>query len=194
MYKVALLFVFLLVSCRCHAALELLPHTASPDKRLGFAVDHSADHVWLVRLPSLTPIGDPVDGSFGRPGRGWAEWNLQTRRVALCQGMIQFSSTRVFEYSKDSLKERSLPDLESLPRRWFPGAAAVMKLGRIFVSPIRWHGSDLLELAVEGSMWPQSDNRAAAAGATKLLEFDFMVLVRFNRDGSSKITNVKDRT
>jgi hypothetical protein len=193
MLKIALFTILLTTSCCGHAALDLIPDTTSPDKHLAFAVDWSRDRVWLVHLPSLLPIGDSLEDFVGLPGHGGAEWNLRAKRVALFQGAVPYGRTRVFEYSKDSLRELPLPNLESLPRRWSPSAAAVMKQSHVYVTPVRWRGLDAFELAVQGTMWAERKSRANASGSTKSVDFDFTVLVKFNRDGDSKIVNVKER-
>src|ERR1700709_2265984 len=94
-------------SFRCYAKLDLIPDTMSPDKRLAFAVGYHDDRLCLVRLPSLTPIGNalPLRNFYGLYGHGGAVWNPRAKRVAVFQGGIPSGETRVFQYSDNLLEE-----------------------------------------------------------------------------------------
>ena len=188
-------FILLSAAFRCHAEPDLMPDTMSPDKRLAFAVNEHEDRLWIVRLPSLMPIGNslPHRDFRGLRGRGGAVWNQRAKRVAVIQGGIPFGETRVFQYSGDLLKELPLPDLEALPRKWFPKAAAAAKQARIYITARRWYGPNKLELTISG--WMSSiDTNKPQYDAAKYLEYVFRVLVGFDRKGGSRIIHVKEDT
>ncbi len=128
----------------------------SPDNRLGLATEDSdgdepADYrLWLVRLPSMTPIGNPVQTGSFLGFRGGAVWNLSAHRVAVSSGGLPERETKVFEYSNDSFRELApLPDMRQLVLRYFSG---VTRFGQEFyVDAKRWQDKNTLEVTVDAN-------------------------------------------
>ena len=126
----------------------------SPDNRLGLATEYSDgdepadDGLWLVRLPSMTPIGKPVETGPFLGNRGDAVWNLRAHRVAVSAGGLPQRETKVFEYSADSFRALApLPDMRQLVSRYF---SRVTRFGyKFYVDVKRWQDKNTLEVTVD---------------------------------------------
>ena len=177
---------------RAGTALTIVENTTSPDGRYAFACDDVPEvngrHLWLVRLPALTPVGSPVpeDDFLGKPSDGQTLWNPSRHRVALVQAGHTWARTRVFDYSSKSLHEIPLPDLKSLPDKRLTGAT---KTTRVYVSATRWLGKSRLEFSVWG---------IAVYGAGKdeadFREFDLQAIVALGDGGTARTVRVEGGT
>ena len=126
----------------------------SPDNRLGLAAEHSDgdepgdDRLWLVHLPSMTPVGKPVATGPFLGMRGGAVWNLRAHRVAVSSGGLPERETKVFEYSSDSFCELApLPDMRLLVSRYFSSVTEFSH--KFYVDAQRWQDNNSLEVTVD---------------------------------------------